>query len=88
MIKIIIKKIIVFFIILLVLKLFIYNKNVEKFIIMPWNIGTRFFPMYDIRGYPNIYPPYPFVYFFPNNYSANGEYTVKSTYKKKLNKKK
>lgn len=35
-----------------------YSKfhNKENFGFLPWNMGTRFYPSYDIRGYPQTYP--------------------------------
>jgi hypothetical protein len=44
----------IFFIIIIFIKnnLFKY----EKFTFIPWNMGTRFYPTYDIRIYPLIYP--------------------------------
>ena len=27
----------------------------EDFTFLPWNMGTRFYPSYDIRGYPPTY---------------------------------
>ena len=56
-------------------------KTKEDFVYMPWNMSTRYYPSYDIRGdvYPNIYPwNYPIRYIFPyltpNNYGADGKY--------------
>jgi hypothetical protein len=31
------------------------RKNKERFTFVPWNMGTRFYPSYDIRGYPYSY---------------------------------
>ena len=28
------------------------KENKENFTFLPWNMGTRFYPSYDIRGYP------------------------------------
>ena len=86
MIKIFTKKIIIFLILVLVLKLFTQTKNIERFIGIPWNIGTRFFPMYDIRGYPYIYPPFPLMYISPYNFSANGDYIINPMHIKKSTK--
>ena len=67
------------------------KKNLEKFMFMPWNMGTRFYPSYDIRGYPLIYPwnyPYPglpSIYFSPYFYDSNGNYIYNPKYAKILN---
>ena len=72
------------FIIFLILAIIIteYNKqNVgkEDFTFVPWNMGTRFYPSYDIRGYPPTYnqmllnskgASYPLL--FPWNYPYPG----------------
>ena len=65
--------------------------NTENFMFTPWNMGTRFYPSYDIRGYPLIYPwnyPYPGlpqIYFSPYFYESNGNYTYNPKYAKILN---
>ncbi len=68
----------------------LYRKSngVEHFI--PWNMGTRFYPSYDIRGYPYLYPwnyPYPslpYLYSSPYFYEANGKYIFDPKYAKLL----
>jgi hypothetical protein len=60
----------------------IINNDKEHFIFMPWNMSTRFYPSYDIRGYPYIYPPYPFIYLTPYTFNADGSYNVKPINKK------
>ena len=46
----------------------------EDFIFIPWNISTRYYPSYDIRGdpihsNPLIYPyNYPILYLSPYTY--------------------
>jgi hypothetical protein len=51
----------------------------ENFAFMPWNMGTRFYPSYDLRGYPPTYnqllinskkSSYPLL--FPWNYPYPG----------------
>lgn len=47
----------------------------EDFIIMPFNMATRYYPTYDIRGYPYI--PYIknfFISLSPYYYMADGSY--------------
>ena len=51
-----------------------YGDNIENFIYMPWNNSTRFYPSYDIRGYPYVYPPK--MYLTPYNYTTTGEYII------------
>lgn len=63
---------IIYLIFILLIIIFINRKNREEFIFMPWNMSTRFYPSYDIRGYPYI----PFMYITPYNYYANGEYKI------------
>jgi len=64
------------------------SSNIENF--LPWNMGTRFFPSYDIRGYPYIYPwnyPYPglpWLYWSPYFYKTNGKYIFDPKYAKLL----
>lgn len=65
---------IIFIIIILLFNL--YNNNIEHYIPI-WNIGTRFYPVYDIRGY--IYP-YPYLYFSPYYYTADGKYKKNINY--------
>jgi hypothetical protein len=68
----------------------IYNK--EHFIFAPWNMGTRFQPSYDLRGYPLIYPwNYPFpgtplLYFSPYYYNTDGSYSYDPNFSKISNK--
>ena len=63
-------------------------KNKEHFIFMPWNMSTRFYPSYDIRGdpridYPFMYPwNYPIFYLSPYNYGVDGNYNINPIYKK------
>jgi hypothetical protein len=54
-----------------------YIDNVENFAFVPWNMGTRFFPSWDLRGYPSLdvseYKSdmnYPLIY--PWNYPYPG----------------
>ena len=66
---------IIYLIYILLIKIFIDSyKNKEHFIFMPWNISTRYYPSYDIRGDPRI--NYPVFYLTPYNYSANGNYNT------------
>jgi len=46
--------------ILVIIGIFYMNQNIyeniyENFAFVPWNIGTRFYKYYDIRGYPRTY---------------------------------
>jgi len=55
-------------------------KAIENFVFTPWNMGTRFYPSYDIRGYPPMFNnniigatrghSYPLI--FPWNYPFPG----------------
>ena len=83
------------YLILILIIIIIINKNQENFILMPWNMSTRHYPMYDIRGYPPIHRflnqsvnnfLYPFMYLTPYNYSASGEYIIKPIKRKKIRK--
>jgi hypothetical protein len=55
-------------------------------------MGTRFYPSYDIRGYPLIYPwnyPFPglpYIYWSPYFYEATGKYVKNEKLAKNLNK--
>lgn len=79
--------------IILVIKSIIINskQTKEDFVFTPWNMGTRFYPSYDIRGYPVIYPwnyPFPgtpYLYWSPYFYEATGKYTKNPNYAKLLN---
>ena len=69
------------FILILILLLIILSlsnsDNIENFLLMPWNNSTRFYPTYDIRGYPYIYQNYPpKMYLTPYNYTASGNYII------------
>ncbi len=81
----------IFFLIIILIIESYKNKSKEHFIYMPWNMSTRYYPSYDIRGdphyYPHLYPwnypvPYVFPYLTPNNYGADGKYTTNSVCKK------
>jgi hypothetical protein len=73
-------------------------KSIEDFVFTPWNMGTRYYPSYDIRGYPlqshmaqlhpwnYPFPGLPFLYWSPFFYSANGKYSFDPVYAKILNK--
>lgn len=73
---------IIIFIFSLVFVVIITSKNKreqEDFGFLPWNMGTRFYPSYDIRGYPPTYnqmllnskgASYPLL--FPWNYPYPG----------------
>lgn len=86
----------IIFIVVILFGRIMYNSNVvkENFVFTPWNMGTRFYPSYDIRGYPQLYPwnyPYPglpYLYWSPFFYEANGKYTIDPKYAKILNIKK
>jgi len=87
----------------LILIYIIYNDALytkEDFAFVPWNMGTRFYPSYDIRGYPRDtqmfshpliypwnypYPGYPFLYWSPYYYEASGKYKYDPNYAKLLN---
>jgi hypothetical protein len=82
----------IYFTIILISLIFIFiivnlsqNKNKEGFSFMPWNIGTRFYPTWDIRGDPNVYPwNYQFnsnvVYTTPYFYRADGKFVNDKEY--------
>lgn len=80
----------ILFILVLLIILFLFKENKENF--MPWNIGTRYMPSYDIRGYPLLFPwnyrPYdfPFPYLTPYFYDINGKYQVNKKYANLVNK--
>jgi hypothetical protein len=76
------------------------NTSREHFAFVPWNMGTRFFPSYDLRGYPQTghtlshplvypwnypYPGYPYLYWSPYFYEASGKYRFDPKYSKLLN---
>ena len=75
----------IFFIIIII---FIKNNLIkyENFTFIPWNMGTRFYPIYDIRNYPLIYPwnyinsKFPLLYLSPFFYEANGKYNFNPKY--------
>jgi hypothetical protein len=77
--------------IFIVIKLFSNTNTTENFGFTPWNMGTRFYPTYDLRGYPLIYPwnyPFPgtpYLYWSPYFYEANGKYIFDPKYAKLLN---
>ena len=73
-----IKYIIILIIFIIGYNILINNKNIENFGLPIWNIGTRFYPPYDIRGY--VYNMYPFLFISPYYYTTNGNYV----YNKKL----
>ena len=84
--------ILVLFIIFSFLYIGIDHSNLEQFgSFIPWSMGTRFYPTYDIRGYPYIspwnypYAGYPFLYFSPYFYEANGKYLKDKRFSKLLN---
>lgn len=61
--------------------LFVFDKSdvKEDFRVWNWNYPTRYYPSYDLRGYPYVYTfpwnwPYPFPYWSPYYYSAGGRY--------------
>jgi hypothetical protein len=66
------------------------SKSIEQFMFMPWNMPTRHYPSYDIRGYPTIYPwnyarpQIPLFYWYPYFYEANGKYTYNPSHAKLL----
>ena len=74
------------YIILIIIFIILYNlilrKNIENFGFPIWNIGTRFYPPYDIRGY--IYNIFPFYYISPYFYTTNGKYIYNKNLKDRL----
>jgi hypothetical protein len=75
--------IIFFFIIDMIINNHNYH-NKEHFLFMPWNMSTRYYPSYDIRGYPFMYPwNYPIFYLSPFNYEADGKYNINPIYNKR-----
>jgi len=85
----------IFFVIILIIAIKILFNRKEHFF-TPWSIGTRFFPSYDIRGYPGNYPqifpwnyPWPgipWLYWSPYFYEVDGKYRYDAKYAKKLKK--
>ncbi len=65
-------KLIIFIIFIICILSLFDSDSIENFIYMPWNNSTRFYPTYDIRGYPNVYPPR--MYLSPYNYTTTGDY--------------
>jgi len=55
-------------------------RAIETFVFTPWNMGTRFYPSYDIRGYPPMFNNniigatrgYSYPLIFPWNYPFPG----------------
>lgn len=95
--------VVIFIVILLICLLYqnTTNRIKEGFAFIPWNMGTRFFPSYDLRGYPNTentfsypliypwnypYPGYPYLYWSPFYYEASGKYKVDPKHIKPKNK--
>ena len=82
-------------IVLYVVYTYINRQNIENFAFIPWNMGTRFFPSWDLRGYPSLdiseyknnlnYPLiYPWNYPFPGTpylYWSPYFYNASGTYK-------
>jgi hypothetical protein len=75
---------IIFILILITYVLNNKYKIKENFAFVPWSMGTRFIPSYDLRGYNNIgyNVSYPFIYpwnypFYlsPYFYEASGKYS-------------
>jgi len=75
----------IFFIIILVIILeIINNKSIENFGYPIWNIGTRHYPPYDIRGFWfNMHQQF---YISPLWYTAGGHYIYDNELKKQLRK--
>jgi hypothetical protein len=68
-----------FVLLIIVIIIYILYSNVkssvkEDFAFVPWNMGTRFYPSYDLRGYPRESPgsmySHPLIY--PWNYPYPG----------------
>jgi hypothetical protein len=76
----------IFIIFIIIIIIFIFKNNSEHF--TPWNIGTRYIPLYDIRGSPFIYPwnYSPSPYFSSYFYDINGKYRINKKYANLLNK--
>ena len=77
-------KIIIIIIIIVILCNCLTKKNIENFGFPYWNIGTRFYPPYDIRGY--ISNMYPFIYITPYFYTTNGNYIYNNDLSNKIKK--
>ena len=60
--------------ILFLIVFIIINKDKEHFYYMPWNMSTRYYPSYDIRGDPRV--NYPIFYLSPYNYGVDGKYYI------------
>ena len=62
--------------IIYIVYIYINKKYIENFAFVPWNMGTRFFPSWDLRGYPSLDTSeknnlnYPLIY--PWNYPYPG----------------
>ena len=67
------KKLILLFI-LGILVICIFYKKINKEHFWFWNYPTRYYPSYDLRGYPYIIPP-P-LYLSPYYYSSDGSYNM------------
>lgn len=79
------KKIFLLFIlgILVILVICIFYKKINKEHFWLWNYPTRYYPSYDLRGYPYIIPPPLPLYLTPYYYGADGSYNMVVTKDKK-----
>jgi hypothetical protein len=77
------KKVILLFILgILVISILYKTINKEHFLI--WNQPTRYYPSYDLRGYPYIIPPPPPpLYLSPYYYGSDGSYNILVTKQRK-----
>jgi hypothetical protein len=77
------KKVILLFILgILVISILYKTINKEHFLI--WNQSTRYYPSYDLRGYPYIIPPPPPpLYLSPYYYGSDGSYNILVTKQRK-----
>lgn len=67
------KKLILLFILgTLIICIFYKSSYKEHFWL--WNQPTRYYPSYDLRGYPYIIPP--ILYLSPYYYGSDGSYNV------------
>jgi hypothetical protein len=77
------KKVILLFI-LGILVIYIFYKTINKEHFWIWNQPTRYYPSYDLRGYPYINPHHPTpLYLSPYYYGPNGSYNILVTKQRK-----
>lgn len=65
--------------IIVIIVFFVFNNSDVKEDFYVWNYPTRYYPSYDLRGYPYAYTfpwnwYYPLPYWSPYYYGAGGKY--------------